>query len=69
MGSAAGCGTPPEPITPGTGRWKYGIRFLYRIDSQGHVEVTPQPQEKGEIGDKTYLEPHMAAMSFYRTTE
>jgi len=64
MGSASGRGTSPEPMTPGTGRWKYGIRFLDRIDSQEYVGVMPQPPGKGEIGDKTSPEPHIVATPF-----
>jgi len=30
-----------------TDRWKYVIRFLDRIDIQGYVGVTQQPQGKG----------------------
>jgi len=53
VGCTSGRGMSPEPITPGNGsRRKYGIRFLDRIDSQGYVGVMPQPQGKGEIGDK-----------------
>jgi len=51
-------------MTPGTGMWKYGIRFLYRIDSQGHVGGDAATPGKGEIGDKISPEPHMVVMSF-----
>ena len=57
MGCASGRGTSPVPIAPEMGRLKYGIRFLDRIDSQGYVGLMPQPQGKGEIGDKLSPQP------------
>jgi len=57
VGCASGRGTSPEPIAPGNGRLEYGIRFLDRIDSQGYVGLMPQPQGKGEIGDKLSPQP------------
>jgi len=47
----------PEPIAPGNDRVGYGIRFLNRINSQGYVGLVPQPQGKGEIGDKLSSQP------------
>jgi len=57
VGCASGRGTSPEPIAPGNDRLEYGIRFLDRIDSQGYVGLVPQPQGKGEIGDKLSPQP------------
>jgi len=57
VGSASGRRTSPEPITPGNNRVEYGIRSLDRIDSQGYGGLVPQPQGKGEIGDKLSPQP------------
>ena len=57
MGCASGRGMSPEPIAPGNDRVEYGIRFLDRIDSQGYGGLVPQPQGKGEIGDKIFPQP------------
>ena len=57
MGCASGRGKSPEPIAPGNDRVEYGIRFLDRIGSHGYVGLVPQPQGKGEIGDKLSPQP------------
>ena len=38
-------------------RWKYGIRFLYRIDSCGYVREYRNLEGKGEIGDSHIRNP------------
>jgi len=57
VGCASGRRTSLEPIAPGNDTVEYGIRFLDRIDSQGYVGLVPQPQGKGEIGDKPSPQP------------
>jgi len=69
MGSASGRGTSPEPLTPCISRWKYGIRFLYRIDSCGYVREYRNLEGKGEIGDKVSPEPQVVAILFCCVTE
>ena len=53
------CGrvTSPEPIAPRNDRVEYGIRFLDRIDSHRCIGLLPQPQGKGEIGDRLSPQP------------